>query len=67
MSERTYTVRLAKRATSKWRSEIINWLDEMGRRQYLVSMKLRGHPLEPDMIIVLNDRTTAIILKLALG
>jgi hypothetical protein len=50
-----------------WRSRIGEWLRENSRTHHFVNAYLTGHPLRPTVVVVLNDRTTAIMLKLALS
>ncbi|WP_156167028.1 hypothetical protein [Sphingomonas sp. Ag1] len=50
-----------------WRRHIIEWLEENNRIQHLVSIYLNGNVLAPDVVVVLNDRNTALLLKLALA
>lgn len=50
-----------------WRSQLAEWLEENNRTDHFLNAYLCGNPLRPKIIVVLNDRTTAIMLKLALG
>ncbi|MDM7954754.1 hypothetical protein [Blastomonas sp.] len=43
------------------------WLDENARTDHFLNAYLCRNPIRPKIVVVLNDRTTAIMLKLALG
>lgn len=67
MTEQTYQVIIDKYARQGWRDEIEQWLQDRDRLGHLVKMYLIGHPLFPGMVIVLNNRLTAIWLKLTMA
>lgn len=61
----TYEVAIDRYARQGWRDEIKDWLEDRGRLGDLEAMGLIGpNPLFPGIVIVLNNRLTAIMLKL---
>ena len=68
MSEHLYKARFDFDPNAfPWRSRITQWLRDNNRVEHFVNAYFNGHPLRPTIVVVLNDRTTALLLKLALG
>lgn len=68
MTQQLYKAVFKRRPAKRgWRNHFTDWLEANGRLDHLVNIYSNDGPIRYEMVVVLSDRNTALMLKLALG